>query len=76
MLQACVEFLLGCQHRHLSFPVVSQEDRERDGVHAQPHVTCLDCGREFWYDWTRMRQTSERPRQLSGSRPRLPQKVA
>jgi hypothetical protein len=26
------------------------------------HVTCLDCGREFWYDWGRMRRLSERLR--------------
>lgn len=25
-----------------------------------PHVTCLDCGREFWYDWSRMRRVRER----------------
>jgi len=28
---------------------------------AQAHVTCLDCGREFWYDWARMRRLAARP---------------
>lgn len=27
---------------------------------ARAHVTCLDCGREFWYDWKRMRRLSAR----------------
>lgn len=76
MFQSCVEFFLGCQHKHLSFPVVSQEDRERDGAQAQPHVTCLDCGREFWYDWKRMKQTAERPRNHYASRRPAPEKVA
>jgi len=76
MLQACVEFLLGCQHKRLSFPVVGQEDRDRDGINAQPHVTCLDCGREFWYDWKRMKQTAERPRHLYSTQAKRSQKVA
>ena len=31
---------------------------------SQPHVTCLDCGREFWYDWARMRRLAERPQPI------------
>lgn len=56
--------ILGCPHDHLSFPMVT---REKPGGTVtrfeplQPHVTCLDCGREFWYDWQRMRRAAERP---------------
>jgi len=58
--------ILGCPHNHLSFPMVIPEaggKRTAEGVPGVPqaHVTCLDCGREFWYDWTRMRRLSARP---------------
>jgi len=56
---------VGCRHRHMSLPFsaarsggktssttewenVSQED---SGI----YVVCLDCGRHFAYDWSRMR---------------------
>ncbi|MGH9395018.1 MAG: hypothetical protein ACRD1E_12665 [Terriglobales bacterium] len=61
--------LLGCPHNHLSFPMVTQEaagnaaesGQQHSGPATQAHVTCLDCGREFWYDWARMRRLAERP---------------
>jgi hypothetical protein len=34
----------------------------------QPHVTCLDCGREFWYDWQQMRRLAARPQTVYTSR--------
>lgn len=58
--------ILGCPHNHLSFPIVTHEPGApippRSQLAApQAHVTCLDCGREFWYDWARMRRLSARP---------------
>jgi hypothetical protein len=47
--------LFGCWHRHLSSP----RSNARPGT-ATPkslnnmHVTCLDCGRHFRYDWELM----------------------
>lgn len=49
-----------CSHRRLSFPVVTSQDRAQPGRAAMPHVTCLECGREFWYDWVHMRRGKER----------------
>ena len=45
---------LRCRHRRLTFPLTTREDG------GAAHVTCLDCGREFWYDWERMRRGKER----------------
>lgn len=45
---------LRCRHRRLTFPLTAREDG------GAAHVTCLDCGREFWYDWERMRRGKER----------------
>lgn len=38
-----------CQHSRTTFP---QSPRGRYDVTA--HITCLECGREFPYDWERM----------------------
>lgn len=61
--------IFGCPHKRLSFPMVTSEPRlgshhARWAPQPKPraHVTCLDCGREFWYDWTKMRRSEERPR--------------
>lgn len=37
--------LLRCAHQHTTFP---------QGPRQSPHITCLDCGREFPYDFVRM----------------------
>lgn len=69
--------ILGCPHNHLSFPIVTREATREAARQAaddstpdspprppQPHVTCLDCGREFWYDWKQMRRLAARPQQV------------
>ncbi len=48
-----------CRHARLSFPM-SPRARPEQVLNEMPHVTCLDCGREFWYDWSRMRLSRER----------------
>ncbi len=55
-----------CSHRRLSFPIVTRQDAGAPGSEKMPHVTCLDCGREFWYDWSRMRIGKERDGVASG----------
>lgn len=44
------DFFFGCTHKHLSFPQ-SQRKQKKPGH----YVVCLDCGKEFGYDWDRMR---------------------
>lgn len=53
-------FLWRCPHKHVSFPLVTRYERQLGGAAARPHVTCLDCGKEFWYDWQQMRRVGER----------------
>lgn len=49
------EFLFGCRHKRLSFP---QSQRKGAAVKVAQitgtYVVCLDCGKEFPYDWTKM----------------------
>ena len=49
MLQSLIDTLFGCSHRRTTFPITPA--RQRDGT----YVTCLDCGKEFAYDWKEMR---------------------
>ncbi|HXE30388.1 MAG TPA: hypothetical protein VN515_01165 [Terriglobales bacterium] len=57
--------ILGCPHNHLSFPITTVERSPAAAAEQpRPHVTCLDCGREFWYDWQRMRRLAARPQNI------------
>ena len=58
MLQSFVNGLFGCSHRRTTFP---QTPGRRSGAHVLhdsvrngTYVVCLDCGKEFAYDWNRM----------------------
>lgn len=52
--------LFGCWHKNISFPQTHKRGERRSGAAAQAgtYVVCLDCGREFAYDWERMRVVS------------------
>jgi len=57
MLQTLLESLLGCSHRRTTFPLT--RGRKLAGAHAtaarnRTYVVCLDCGKEFDYDWSSM----------------------
>jgi hypothetical protein len=51
------DLLFGCWHKNLSFPRSVKRGR---GVPAAfptgTYVVCLDCGKEFAYDWQTMRK--------------------
>lgn len=55
-----LEFLFGCHHRNLSFPIKPRRRLSRAQNVTGTYVVCLDCGRELPYDWDEMRvlQTS------------------
>jgi hypothetical protein len=61
MLNA-LRHLFGCAHRRTTFPLTpyrrlgSSIARPADTVFDYTYVACLDCGREFRYDWQEMRQ--------------------
>jgi len=51
MLTSILNSLFGCSHRRTTFPMSLK------GASAQlgAYVTCLDCGKEFAYNWQEMR---------------------
>lgn len=59
MLTSMFNAFFGCSHRRTTFPLTPAR---RAGLsvtsaenHAKTYVACLDCGKEFDYDWTHMR---------------------
>jgi hypothetical protein len=48
MLNSILESIFGCAHRTTTFPLTPARKRKT-------YVVCLDCGKEFGYDWNAMR---------------------
>ena len=59
MFQSLIDTLFGCSHQRTTFPITPARRNagpatsvtQRNGT----YVTCLDCGKEFAYDWEEMR---------------------
>lgn len=69
MLSSVLDSLFGCSHRRTTFPITPK----RPSVWPGAYVTCLDCGKEFAYNWTEMRRVEKRAAGValpsSGARP-------
>ena len=69
LLLNLVEVCFGCSHAKTSFP--------RSRVNgSQYYVVCLDCGKEFDYDWQEMKivaAISGRHLRQPGAHPEFPQ---
>jgi hypothetical protein len=64
--------LFRCGHRRTTFPLTPA--RRTGGSPAQTYVVCLDCGKQFTYDWKSM-QRGERV-DLSADSPEVQPKPA
>lgn len=50
--------LFGCAHRHYTFPITAKKagTLTPEGRHSKAtYIVCLDCGKEFPYDWQEMK---------------------
>ena len=60
MFQSLVNSLFGCAHRRTTFPMTPAR---KSAIQAATgavnkngtYVVCLDCGKEFAYNWSEMR---------------------
>jgi hypothetical protein len=59
-----VTSLFGCAHHHCTFPITakkpvaapSDDKAPSDGKpSSSTYIVCLDCGKEFPYDWQKMK---------------------
>ena len=57
MIGKLVDLLFGCKHAHYSFPVTIRRAKRRPqaALLTGTYVACLDCGKEFPYDWQQMK---------------------
>jgi hypothetical protein len=56
MLQTFLDSLFGCGHQRTTFPLTPARTHVAQAATRKgTYVVCLDCGKEFAYDWTLMR---------------------
>ena len=62
MIKDVLEILIGCSHKHYSFPMTAKPGQRRSEAASVTgtYVVCLDCGKEFAYDWQTMKLVSAR----------------
>ena len=57
MFAKIMDTVFGCRHSRYSFPLTIRAGSRRAASASRmgTYVVCLDCGREFAYDWQQMR---------------------
>ncbi len=68
MFSKLMDAMFGCRHARYSFPItVRAGSRRSPAARTGTYVVCLDCGREFGYDWQEMKILGSQPRQAAHS---------
>ncbi len=62
MITDLVDVLFGCSHKRYTFPITAKGSARQSSAASVTgtYVVCLDCGKEFAYDWERMKVVSHR----------------
>lgn len=62
------DVLFGCHHKNFSFPITKKPGQRLSPVASVTgtYVACLDCGKEFPYDWREMKVLESVPKQFKG----------
>ena len=55
MLHSMMNALFGCGHQRTTFPITPRRRPAASVLRSSTYVACLDCGKEFAYDWKSMR---------------------
>jgi len=57
MIVELLDSFFGCKHSHYSFPISVRPSSRRNTAAklTGTYVACLDCGKEFPYDWQEMK---------------------
>ena len=52
-----LDVFFGCSHKRYTFPISARPGQRRSEAAKATgtYVVCLDCGKEFAYDWHEMR---------------------
>jgi len=65
MFSKLLDAIFGCRHARYSFPITVRAGSRRNlaAQRAGTYVACLDCGREFRYDWQAMKIVESQARE-------------
>ncbi|MGA3053027.1 MAG: hypothetical protein ABSD63_02365 [Candidatus Korobacteraceae bacterium] len=65
------DFVFGCSHQRRSFPITVKSKLRRSAAAAVTgtYVVCLDCGKEFAYDWAEMKMVRSEPDSSAATNP-------
>jgi hypothetical protein len=57
------DLVFGCLHKHCTFPITIRGRLRRSEAAAPTgtYVVCLECGKEFPYDWETMEVLHSKP---------------
>lgn len=60
------DVLFGCHHKNFSFPITKKPGQRASAAAALTgtYVACLDCGKEFPYDWHEMKVIETAPKRF------------
>ena len=69
VLSKLIDALFGCRHARYSFPITVRAGSRRTPTARRTgtYVACLDCGREFRYDWHAMKIVGSQARDAAHS---------
>jgi len=62
------DVLFGCHHKNFSFPITKKPGQRLSPMASVTgtYVACLDCGKEFAYDWHEMKVLTSVPKEFQG----------
>jgi hypothetical protein len=61
MIANVMDMLFGCWHTNYSFPITAKKGHQKEAARLTgTYVVCLECGKEFPYDWKTMKVVSGR----------------
>jgi hypothetical protein len=69
MFSKLLDAMFGCRHARYSFPITVRAGSRRNPTAQRTgtYVACLDCGKEFRYDWHEMRIIGSQTREAKHS---------
>jgi hypothetical protein len=69
MFSKLMDTMFGCRHARYSFPITVRAGsrRTQKAQRTGTYVACLDCGKEFRYDWQEMKIVGSQSREAAQS---------
>jgi RNase P subunit RPR2 len=69
MFSKLMDAMFGCHHARYSFPITVRAGSRsaRMAQRTGTYVVCLDCGKEFRYDWQEMKIMGSQAREAAHS---------